>query len=286
VTEAGAFAAADLKNAYDYGWCTPMHFSWTLPERIAGQWKLQPDTSPELVAYYKGTQHVKTRLWGDHYFVNNWGPAMRIEGNPVRYAFRTAGMVGGKHPYAVVCDNLDKDGGAHTYEWLMQLPEGLRLAGLYPPKDSAPAIILTRAPSTGAWGRDSSDRVLPKGTPALLVSVLQPPPQAPTGILTNMVNSDKLPLRVEQFASGEQAGAKPTNTRLVITRRAVDPAFKVVLIPFRIGEPVPAVRWNNDKNTGSIEWNDLVDELTFTATSNHRPQFSLQRNKAPVLTTP
>lgn len=283
VNDNAAFASANLKNAYDYGWCTPMHFSWSLPGRVDGTWKLQPDTSPELVAYYKGTQKPKMRIWGSHHFMENWGPAMRIEGNPVRSAFRTAGLVRGKRPYAVICDTRDKDGQEHIYDWLMQVPEGVRLASLSLPKNSAPGVILTRAAVPGSWGRESADRNLPKGTPALLVSLLIADKEPTEALAPNTVGSEKLPIRLEQVALKDVPGSKPTSSRLVITRRAVDPEFKILLIPFRIGEPIPLVGWNESDKTAELNWPDQLDKIQFNLSPNQPICAQIQRNGKEVI---
>jgi hypothetical protein len=257
-----------------------MHFSWTLPGRVDGTWKLQPDTSPELVAYYKGTQKTKMRIWGTHCFLENWGPAMRIEGNPVRSAFRTAGMVRGKRPYAVICDTRNKDGQEHTYDWLMQLPEGTRLASLPLPKESAPGVILTRAATMGSWGRESADRDLPKGTPALLVSLLFASDESANKLAPNTVSNEKLPIRLEQLAMKDVPGSKPTSSRLVITRRAVDPDFKIVLVPIRIGEVIPQISWDQASKTAALKWPDQSDEINFATATSGRPGLEVKRNQS------
>jgi hypothetical protein len=45
----------------------------------------------------------------------------------VKYAYRTAGLVRGKHPYVLVVDDIRKDDQTHEYEWLMQVPDDLEL---------------------------------------------------------------------------------------------------------------------------------------------------------------
>jgi hypothetical protein len=196
----------------------------------------------------------------------------------VRYAFRTAGLVRGKRPYAVICDTRNKDGQEHIYDWLMQVPEGTRLASLPLPKDSAPGVILTRAASPGSWGRESADRDLPKGTPALLVSLLIANEGPINTLAANTVGSEKLPIRLEQLAMKEVPGSKPTNSRLVITRRAVDPAFKILLIPFRIGEPIPLVGWNESDKTAVLNWPDQSDKIQFNLNPNKPIKVQIQRN--------
>ena len=49
------------------------------------------------------------------------------EHNPVQYAYRTAGLVRGKHPYVLIVDDLRKDDGKHLYQWLMQVPDDVEI---------------------------------------------------------------------------------------------------------------------------------------------------------------
>ena len=49
------------------------------------------------------------------------------EFNPVQKAFRTVGLVRGEQPYALVVDDCRKDDGEHLYEWLMQVPDDVKL---------------------------------------------------------------------------------------------------------------------------------------------------------------
>ena len=264
VNEAGAIASANLKNAYDYGWTDPMHASWLLEDHKKGLWKLQPDTDPELVAYYRGTQNVKMRLWGSSYWDNNWGPVMRIKGNPVQYAFRSAGLIRGPHPYAVVLDDLNKDAKKHRYDWLMQVPDNVRLSGVPMPANSLPAVMLNKTPAADGW-RMRGPETLKKGEPALLVCLLnfQPDYKPQTGF--NVIASESLPY---------------------ITKESVDPQFKIVLIPFRGGDKLPTITWDNVKNLASIQWADQPDELEFKSLPDHHTQLAVTRNGKSILISP
>lgn len=71
----GAFARMNQKHAYDYIWCNPMHYAWGKPARKLYQW--EPETDPEVVRCFKGTQAFKTRLWMSSYWDWNWSPQLR-----------------------------------------------------------------------------------------------------------------------------------------------------------------------------------------------------------------
>ena len=278
-TENVAIASANLKNAYDYAWTTPMHFSWLMDENKKGLWKLSPDTDPDLVAYYKGTQNVKMRIWGESYWQNNWGPAMRIPGNPVLYAYRSAGIVRGKHPYAMVVDDINKDDKEHNYEWLMQMPDGVRLVNLPLRMPSVDAILLTRAAAPKGWSNTRPAEALPNGTPALIVCLLDPARgNMKKQDLTNVVNADNLPFRVEQLASDQGAGSAVVKTRLVIQERAVDPAYKVLLIPYPAGDEMPNITWDDGLGSVSIAWKNQKDECVFTKGTDKCTRITVKRD--------
>jgi hypothetical protein len=273
--EHGAIVAADLQNAYNYGWTSPMHFSWLDPAVVSGQWQLSPDTDPELVAYYRGTQKVKMRIWGGNYWDNNWGPTMRIAGNPVQSAFRTAALVRGPRPYALIVDDRNKDGREHDYAWLMQVPDTVRMLGLAL-GPSVPAVALVKSPPGDGW-RSRGPGSVARGEPALLVCLLDAPtkPQTTKG---NHVADDALPYRMEQItAPAAQPGQSLVKNRFLVTRRAVNPRFKILLLPFRGGDKLPVIRWEEKSQTATLTWPDQTDTLVFTRRDDDRTTLSVRR---------
>lgn len=274
-----AFASADLKNAYDHGWITPMHSFWRDPAHIDGTRALTPDLDPELVAYYKGTRHVKTRLWGGNYFTENWGPVLKVAGNPVRTAFRSAGLVRGPRPYAVIIDDRRKDDQSRLYEWLMQLPDSVRIANLPTPAGPGvvPSVLLTHAPSVPGWNREASEK-LPAGTPLLLVALLDAS-AAPSANRGNQLDFVSLPISLRQLAAPPRTGAKSTSTRLVIEQRAVAARFRVVLLPIRAGEPVPRITWDAASLTATVDnGKQPADTLVFSVGPDDRTRLTVTRD--------
>jgi len=269
-------ASADLKNAYDCGWTAPPHFSWHDP--AASSWKLSVETDPEVVDHFKGTQHYKMRLWGDDYTRANWGPTMRIEGNPVQYAFRSAGIVNGKHPYALVVDDLSKDGKEHLYDWLMQVPAGTRMLPASISSSNAPlSVILSRSAGPCEWDRMSPPEKLPKDAPGLMVCFLGLENGEASHASYNEVGSENAPIRVEQLAGSTTAGSSPLKTRLVASQKATDLRFRILLIPIRGGESLPKVSYDSKSATATVEWSGQKDELRFTIGKDQRTVTTLQR---------
>ena len=269
-------ASSDLKNSYDCGWTSPMHFSWHDP--AFPHWKLSVETDPAVVEHFKGTQHYKMRLWGDDYTRSNWGPTMRIEGNPVEYAFRSAGIVNGKHPYALVIDDISKDGKEHLYDWLMQVPVGTRMLPATASVSGSPvSIILTRSAGPAEWDRMEPPETLPKGAPGLMICFLGLENREASHASYNEVGSENAPVRIEQLAGTTVAGGSPLKTRLVVSQKGIDPRFRILMIPIKGGEVLPKVTYDSKSAIATVAWPSQEDSLLFSIGNNQRSQVIFQR---------
>ena len=285
LTPVGALATADISNAYNYGWVGPTQFQWTIPD--AAKWKITPETDPDVVAFFRGTQHYKMRLWGDHYFKQNWGPTMRVESaNPVKSAFRTAGLVRGAHPYALILDDVDKgDGRAHDYDWVLQVPNSVRLADIELPAGNPSAAVLVKA-SGGDQFRMTDVQETPAGTPALLVVALDVPvvvgPQ-----LWNFYKATEQPFRLDvRTYTANKAGQILSRTRLYVSRRDTALRSRIALIPFKIGQPVPQITWDAAQASASLVWPDQKDTLVFSPSeSAARTCVTVLRDGAEILSS-
>jgi len=272
-------ASSDLKNAYDFGWTTPMHFSWHDP--AFASWKLSVETDPEVVAHFKGTQHYKMRVWGDDYTRSNWGPTMRIEGNPVQYAFRSAGIVNGKHPYALVVDDISKDGKEHLYDWLMQVPVGTRMLPATNRSADAPvSVILARSAGPAEWDRMEPPETLPKGAPGLMLCFLGLEKSEASINRSNLVGDENDPVRLEQLAGTTVAGGSPLKTRLVVSQKGIDPRFLILMIPIKGGEQLPVISYDDKKATATVIWSGQKDLIHFSTGKHQRTTVTLERNKS------
>ena len=270
-------ACSDLKNAYDYGWTAPPHFSWHDP--AFPHWKLSVETDPEVVSHFKGTQHYKMRLWGDDYTRSNWGPTMRIEGNPVQYAFRSAGIVNGKHPYAMVVDDLSKDGKEHLYDWVMQVPNGTRMLPATAPSSGSPiSVILTRSAGPEEWDRMSPPETLPKDAPGLMVCFLGLENAEASHASFNEVGSENAPVRLEQLSGSMVAGSSPLKTSLVASQKGTDPRFRILLIPVRGGEVLPKVTYDSKTEIATVTWPGQKDSLRLSKGKDQRTRVVFQRD--------
>lgn len=268
----GSFAKMGLKNTYDTIWINPMHYSWGLPARKKYIW--EPVTDPYVVKAFKGTQNYKCRLWMHSYWNWNWSPQLQTKWNPVEYAFRTAGIVRGNNPYALIVDDIKKDHQAHIYDWQMQIPNDLTTASWW--KMPRGVTVLARTEDC------KIDRFTTpqKGAPCLAVIVLNK--------------------AVSKFESGQgvifpmeiRKQLKTHTQRLVITSHSIKPDFKIALIPFKFGDPMPSATM--DSNKATITWQSTSkktkkttvhqqDEITFTSGTDHRSRFTIRRSGQTLL---
>ncbi|MDX6765211.1 MAG: hypothetical protein SFU85_00310 [Candidatus Methylacidiphilales bacterium] len=283
LAESGAVASADISAAYNHGWVGPTQFQWTIPD--AKDWKITPETDPEVVAFFRGTQNYKMRIWGDHYFKQNWGPTMRVaSANPVKSACRTAALVRGPRPYVLILDDVDKgDGRDHDFDWVMQVPNSVRLADIEFPAGNPASAVLVKAEGGDQW-RLTEVQKSPNGTPALLVVLLDVPVTAAPQ-LWNFSRATEQPIRLDvRSYTADKATQIITRTRLYVSRRGTALNSRIALIPFRIGEPLPKISWDATKATTTIQWPNQTDTLAFSTTDPAgRTRFTVQRGGSQIL---
>ena len=93
LSDEAAFAAADLTYAYRYRWNTQTETWAGLNDWVSGAWGLEPD--PDILAFFRGTQRYKNRIWWPIYNFTSWVPKLRQPNVPVEYVYPTAGLVRG-----------------------------------------------------------------------------------------------------------------------------------------------------------------------------------------------
>ncbi len=127
VAKSGAVASVDLTYAYDYRWSTCIE-NWEEKRVTDRRWEIETD--PFVVNALKGTQRYRVNF-GCEPLHNPWFPTLRTEFHPVEHAFRSVGLVRGRHPYVVIIDDIRKDDYVRPYEWRMMGEHGTEsMAGL------------------------------------------------------------------------------------------------------------------------------------------------------------
>lgn len=177
---------------------------------------------------------------------------------PVAHAFRTAGLVRGKHPYAVIVDDIRKsprDAGEkatqHNYDWIFILQPDLSIAS-----QTDREVVLKE--------KDGPRRLLIR---ALEIEGGRP-------VLG----------KIEDFPGygwSDRVFERFHGKRLLISSRSVEPRFKFLLYPFREGDPLPKTDWKNGK--ASIAWDDQQDTLSFSQQPNGLTSIRFDRGGQNIL---
>jgi hypothetical protein len=204
-------------------------------------------------------------------FLPAWNTGMKGGGrhghwtdhNPVRYAYRTAGLVRGGHPYALIIDDYRKDDGQHLYQWLMQVPEDVH--------------IVSRS-----VGTPSEDKVLDlllgekEGDRRLLLRVLA----AGTGPAeAKLVQTEA---RLESYEH-EFRNNVITYQRISLPLKSVLGHFIILLYPHRDGESLPTTVWTRDGTRVNIAWPNQSDGYTVLKDNDGRTRVRLDRRGGGVL---
>jgi len=182
--------------------------------------------------------------------------------NPVAYAYRTVGLVRGEHPYVLIVDDIRKDDARHLYEWLMQVPDDLKLARTPAAKTPAGSVVdLVLADDQGR---------------RLLLRVLAAGADAAEAQLTRAES------KLETYEK-EARGRTTKHRRIVLPLRAVTGAYKVLLLPHRDGQDLPATTWSRDRAKLTVAWPDQKDEYAFVTGKDGRTRLALDRGGRRVL---
>jgi len=260
-----SYGVLDLKNAYDWLWA----HSWERPaedwepetrsfEELGWPWK-RPGQPPALHGH-DDENAPKYNFLGCHLW--------RTPNNPVEFCWRTGVLVRGPHPYALMIDDVKKDGRERTYDWYMQIPDDVEFV----PQANG-SILLTERSEQRTYDRPHV------GSRRLLVVPLGP---------------GKPAVKLEEYTSGISRGVAHKARRLVISRRSSAGRFRVLLYPFRttvepagktsredwarspLGAVVPSV---SPATAGGffLQLDERKDEWTFTADQDGRSRVRLQR---------
>lgn len=200
--------------------------------------------------------------------------------NPVQYAYRTVLFVRGKRPYALILDDINKDGTPRNYRWQMNCSTMFGPPSLFTdaegkkvhsdldaePGATVSEAILLHDPLDSAPADDPKK----KGLPRLLVRDL---------------SETADPKRDPVIEVHKQSGSSDTTNgdihRLFITRNQVtEPKYKVLLFPFRTGEPLPETVWNKEHTRVTLDLkNGEKHTISFDSSNpDHRTRVSFRKN--------
>ena len=232
---------------------------------------------------------------------------MRLPNYQVEHAFRTAGLVKGKHDYVLIVDDIKKDNQERLYEWLMPMPLDVELVSIKQLVDvkqesGALNIGFNTFTNKGVQGEydillgdkrmkrnmqevDMSNgelmnagRFIPqKGDPQLLVRVLNrtaaPRPNLEPNPRLEVIEKLKTEDMHQFYLRTMDIGK-----RLVIPSRSSEPDFKVLLFPHASGDELPQTKWNEDRTILIVSFKDQIDTFYFTKNSEGRTKVKLIRD--------
>jgi hypothetical protein len=178
---------------------------------------------------------------------------------PVLYqkAFRSACLVRGEKPYALIIDDIDRDGSEHEYTWGMTLADDL---------------VLEKSELVTDPVRFRADAFLAeKDRPA----------ESSRRLLVRMVEGRNLvgetPAAITPVVSANPPQKDTVIPKLTFTSRAVQPSFKALLVPLKPGEEAPETAWSNERRTLTITWRDQSDRIDFSEGDDGRTRFRITR---------
>jgi hypothetical protein len=189
-------------------------------------------------------------------------PVVRQACYPVARSIRTSALVRGKHPFALIVDDIQKDDAVHHYDWTFTLERDIQITAIRKTSGREMDILLT---GDDPRQENSYDRkgaanlpglregpAVPQGQPMLLVLVL------------NRTGSGADPA-VEMLPNQTDAKKYGPIRRLVIPCDSVSPEFKVLLYPYRQGADLPVTHWSDDRSQVEIAWPDQHNSARFAA---------------------
>ena len=264
IFKSGATASADLTYAYCYRWLGQPPQEWSEHLKHLG-WEIEP--APGVLEIFAGTDRYKMRPWWSNYNFANYMPTCRAPFNPMQRVFRTVGLVRGKNPYGFIVDDVKKDANPHLYQWVAMLNGGVWKTEV-PGLAGNQVVLAYRAGDPKLDSPESKLAIVPQaGEPLLLL------------VAVGMQQSGDATLPLMQVA--RLAGPKDRNgkaqfyDRLGINYRANEANFRVLLIPFRAGEPLPLISGGAEKVT--LDHSGQRDEICLVSDFAHRTQVKVIR---------
>ena len=223
---------------------------------------LQIAFQPSTIKFNDGYAHTDYGPWsGETRLVESYKPF-----NVMEQAYRTVQVAKGLYPYVLVIDDAKKDDQLHQFDWNISVPVDADLVDVSTPEvvfqNTEPSpnrvddIVLGKAstpkdPQTGKYK-------FKKGDPLCLIRVLW---------------------RNTEYGFSVPKFEKLQGYSLVtVPARAVSPEFRILIYPYKFGEPVPQTIWNKDRTELQVQIKEQKDTYHFAQTEGGRTVFSMKRN--------
>ncbi len=241
-----AFATADVKFGFSWGGKEKKSPAYHQSARKYGEWMPLYKPSFDFPGINQiGSKRAGWMIAGD--FQDSW----LFPRFPVQRAFRTAGLVRGKYPYALIIDDCQKDDEKHLYKWIMPVQPDLYI--LKTEKDS---IVLAE--------NDGNRRLLIR--------------------LIDIKGGDASGAYIETaagFGWSDRIFEHWQENRLILPAYSAAPDFKILLYPFTEGAELPETSLRDGKM--EIAWGDQKDEYSLSRTKEGATTFTLERGGKELL---
>lgn len=236
----GDVAFSSVDSRYPYAW------AYTFKSRIGTDARWEPEMLMGVREYYElaAAAAYKEAPWTSPALTSY---TYKRVYNPMEKAFRTVVLRRAELPYVLVVDDIKKDSLTHTYEWLMQVPDDLEI------KQSATGEVVL-----GAIGTADDRR--------LLVRMLEP-------------GAGAWQLETYAIANSPETGNSETfgeGKRLKFTVQSVEPKFKVLLFPHRVGDALPTTSISASPAVLSVAWTGQEDHYSLESLAGGRTGLSRQ----------
>ncbi len=182
----------------------------------------------------------------------------------IKRAYRTAGLVRGPHPYALVVDDIQLDAKIHDYTWNLTIADD---------------VTLGTARRVGGSDWPMAELILEEKSP--------PPGGKKRRLLVRFLEARGLleePATIETVTLPDGSNGKPMIfPKLVVRSKAVAPNFKAVLVPLRDGQQPPKTTWSHDHAALTVSWPDQTDTIAFSPHADGRSRLAIVREGATIL---
>ena len=279
------FCTGDAKYCWDWNWQTlnKKRDYYTIDDvnsgavQIPAGFEAEKHTTNDFAYLKLPFAYLNKPLFQNpHWILPNGAisPVVRQPNYPVQRAFRTAGIIRGKHPYGIVVDDIKKDDTEHHYDWILTVEYDVQIVKINKINDHEMDIILTGSdPSQkNSWPKEPLPVMfsgsIPAKQPMLLVRVINRNTKKDE---TNSAAADPTIVEIAPRPKTVESHVR----KLVIPADAVSPDYKVLLFPYRNGDSLPETAWNNRKGTLDVKWVDQKNKLQFLTKTDGSTRVSL-----------
>ena len=180
-------------------------------------------------------------------------PYKRMVNTPVLKSFRSAGLIRGSRPYALVVDDIQRDSMSASYDWNATLPSDVVQVTTGAPGQTGDVILAGSASL-------NTDGSLKANEPALLVRILEVKGQLATPSLVTRGSFKHFQIRTTALA----------------------PDFKILIHAFRMGETLPTTNWTSGNTQLTVSFPNQNDTITFTPAASGKTDIVVSRGGSAI----